>query len=161
MHEVRVKRGWSYGAYSSLPYDRRRQAFSLWTFPKASDAPACIALELEMLRDLRAKGITSGEFGWAKRYLVRSHAFALDTAAKRVGLTLDADLYDLPPGYYERYLENLRAATLEQANQAVRERFSDENLLLSVVGTEATTLLDVKSAIPNLGSADVVRYDAE
>jgi zinc protease len=161
MQEVRVKRGWSYGAYSSLPYDRRRQAFSLWTFPKASDAPACIALELEMLRAFREKGVTPGEFGWARRYLVRSHAFALDTAAKRVGLALDTELYGLPAGYYERYVENLKAATLEQANQAVRERLSDENLLLSVVGTEKTTFADVQNAIPNLGNAEVVRYDAE
>ncbi len=161
MKEVRVKRGWSYGAYSSLPYDRRRQAFSLWTFPKASDAPACIALELDMLRAFREKGVTSGEFSWARRYLVRSHAFSLDTAAKRVGLALDSELYGLPAGYHSRYLENLKAATLESANQAVRERLSDENLLLSVVGTEATTLADVKNAIPNLGAAEVVRYDAE
>jgi len=161
MQEVRAKRGWSYGAYSNLPYDRRRQTFSLWTFPKASDAPACIALELDMLHALREKGISPGEFGWAKRYLVRSHAFALDTAAKRAGLALDAELYDLPEGYYSRYVENLRAATLEQANQALRERLSDENLLLSVVGTESTTFADVKAAISNLGSAEVVRYDAE
>ena len=161
MQEVRVKRGWSYGAYSSLPYDRRRQAFSLWTFPKASDAPACIALELGMLRDFREKGVTAAEFGWARRYLVRSHAFAIDTAAKRIGLALDSELYGLPAGYHSRYLENLKAATLEQANQAVRERLSDENLLLSVVGTASTTLADVKNAIDNLGSAEVVRYDAE
>jgi zinc protease len=161
MQEVRSKRGWSYGAYSSIPYDRRRQAFSLWTFPKASDAPACIALELEMLQALRAKGLSASEFSWARRYLVRSHAFALDTAAKRVGLALDAELYELPPGYYTRYLENLRAATLEQANLAVRERLSDENLLFSVVGTEATTFSDVKNAVPNLANAEVVRYDAD
>ncbi|HVR21480.1 MAG TPA: pitrilysin family protein [Polyangiaceae bacterium] len=161
MQEVRAKRGWSYGAYSNLPFDRQRQAFSLWTFPKASDAPACIALELEMLRAFREKGLTSSEFGWAKRYLVRSHAFALDTAAKRVGLTLDTELYNLPTGYYSQYVENLGAATLELANQAVRERLSDENILFSVVGTEQTTFADVKAAIPNLSSADVVRYDAE
>lgn len=161
MKEVRGKRGWSYGAYSSLPYDRRRQAFSMWTFPKASDAPACIALELEMLGAFREKGVTSGEFGWAKRYLARSHAFALDTAAKRVSLALDAELYDLPPGYYPRYLENLKAATLEQANQALRERLSTDDILLCVVGTEATTFADVRQAIPNLGAAEVVRYDAD
>ena len=114
-----------------------------------------------MLRAFREKGVTSSEFSWARRYLVRSHAFSIDTAAKRVGLALDTELYDLPPGYHARYLENLKAATLEQANQAIRERVSDENLLLSVVGTEATTLSDVKNAIPNLAQADVVRYDAE
>jgi zinc protease len=114
-----------------------------------------------MLKTLRDEGLSESEFDWARRYLVRSHAFAVDTAAKRVGLALDAELYNLPPGYYTRYLENLRAATLEQANLAVRQRFSDENLLFSVVGTEATTFSDVKNAIPNLANAEVVRYDAD
>ena len=94
--EVRAKRGWSYGAYSSLPIDRRRQTFSMWTFPKAEDAAPCIQLQLEMLHALRTKGITKKELAWAKKYLVRSHAFALDTASKRVGLLLDSALYGLP-----------------------------------------------------------------
>ncbi|HEY3497456.1 MAG TPA: pitrilysin family protein [Polyangiaceae bacterium] len=161
MQEVRVKRGWSYGAYSSLPYDRRRQAFSLWTFPKASDAPACVALELELLHALREGGITKGELGWARRYLVRSHAFAIDTAAKRAGLALDAELYELPEGYYERYLEHLQAVTLEQANQALRERLSDDDLLISIVGTESEVGAAVREAIPNLAKSEVVRYDAD
>src|SRR5690606_19982739 len=88
--EVRAKRGWSYGAYSSLPFDRQRQAFSLWTFPKAEDAGPCIALQLRMLRDLRERGVTKAELARAKKYLVRSHAFAVDTASKRVGLRLDS-----------------------------------------------------------------------
>ena len=51
MQQVRVKRGWSYGAYSSLPLDRHRQAFSMWTFPKSEDAAACLKVELEMLSE--------------------------------------------------------------------------------------------------------------
>jgi hypothetical protein len=43
----------------------------------------------------------------------------------------------------------------------VRERLSDENLLFSVVGTEATTFADVKAAIPNLTKSEVVRYDTD
>ncbi len=161
MQEVRVKRGWSYGAYSSLPFDRRRQAFSLWTFPKASDAAACIALELDLLHSFRNDGLKKSELNWAKRYLVRSHAFAIDTAAKRVGLKLDTALYDLPPGYYENYTETLRGITLEQANEAVKLRLSDENLLITVVGTESVVGQAVRDAIPNLASTNVVRYDAE
>jgi zinc protease len=161
MQEVRVKRGWSYGAYSSLPYDRRRQTFTLWTFPKASDAAACLALELELLHTLREGGITKNELGWARRYLIRSHAFAIDTAAKRAGLALDAELYELPNGYYDRYLDHLRAVTLEQANQALRERLSEDDLLISIVGTEADVGGAVRDAIPRLAKSEVVRYDAE
>src|SRR3954471_19724468 len=119
--EVRAKRGWSYGAYSSIPIDRRRQAFSMWTFPKAEDAAPCIKLQLKMLHDLRTKGLTKRELSWAKKYLVRSHAFALDTAAKRVGLLLDSALYGLPEGYYENYIEHVKGVTLEAANAAVVE----------------------------------------
>jgi zinc protease len=159
--EVRAKRGWSYGAYSSLPIDRRRQAFSMWTFPKAEDAAACIKLELEMLHDLRSKGITKKELAWAKKYLVRSHAFALDTASKRVGLLLDSALYGLPSGYYENYVERIKAVTLEEANAAVVARLSEQDLLVTVVGTASQIFEGIKAAIPQLSSSEVVPFDAE
>ena len=161
MQEVRAKRGWSYGAYSSLPFDRRRQAFSLWTFPKADDAAPCIALELGMLEAFCEKGLKPAELSWAKRYLVRSHAFSVDTAAKRVGMKLDAELYGLPDGYYGRYVDHLKAVTLEQANEAVKARFSVENLLLTVVGTESVVGDAVRAAIPRLSSSEIVPYDQE
>jgi zinc protease len=159
--EVRAKRGWSYGAYSSLPIDRRRQAFSMWTFPKAEDAAGCIRLELDMLSSWRREGITKKELGWAKKYLVRSHAFALDTASKRVGLKLDSLLYDLPPGYYEDYLEHVKATTLEAAHRAVEQRISEKDLLITVVGTAAQIKGAVEDAIDGLSSSEVVPFDAE
>lgn len=159
--EVRAKRGWSYGAYSSLPIDRRRQAFSMWTFPKASDAAPCIELELDMLRQLREKGITKKELGWAKKFLVRSHAFALDTASKRVGLQLDSELYGLPPGYYEQYVERVKAVSWDAVNAAVAARLSDEAMLVTVVGTAAQIGDAVRAAVPRLSSSEVVPFDAE
>lgn len=159
--EIRTKRGWSYGAYSSLPYDRHRQSFSMWTFPKASDAADCIALELELLKNWRENGISAEELSWAKRYLVRSHAFAVDTAAKRVHLHLDEILYGLPPGYHDRYTERVEAVTLEAANAAVRQRIDDRNLLVVVVGTESEIGARVREAIPDLAHSEVVPFDAD
>jgi zinc protease len=161
MKEIRSKRGWSYGAYSSLPYDRHRQAFSMWTFPKASDAAACIGVELGLLRAWREKGVTRRELAWAKRFLTRSHAFAIDTAAKRLGLALDALIYELPPGYYEKYLDHVRAVTLDEVNAAIRTRIDDRNLLLSVVGTESEIGEGVRAAIPELDSHEVVPFDRD
>ncbi|HYQ15230.1 MAG TPA: insulinase family protein, partial [Polyangiaceae bacterium] len=155
------KRGWSYGAYSSLPIDRRRQAFSMWTFPKAEDAAPCIELQLKMLHDLRSQGITKKELAWAKKYLVRSHAFALDTASKRVGLLLDSALYGLPAGYYENYVERIKAVTLEAANASVEKRLPEDDLRITVVGTAGQIGDAVKAVIPNLASSEVVAFDAE
>ena len=133
----------------------------MWTFPKAADTAACIRLELEMLEAFRKTGLKKSELSWAKRYLIRSHAFAVDTATKRVGMKLDSNLYDLPDGYYEKYTEALKGITLEQANQAVQNRLSDENLRIVVVGTESVIGDDVRGAIERLESSKVVRYDED
>jgi zinc protease len=133
----------------------------MWTFPKAEDAAPCIELQLSMLHDLRSKGITKKELAWAKKYLVRSHAFALDTASKRVGLLLDRELYGLPDGYYENYIERIKAVTLEAANAAVVGRLSEDDLLVTVVGTAAQIGDAVRAAVPGLATSEVVAFDAE
>jgi zinc protease len=159
--EVRAKRGWSYGAYSSLGYDRRRQAFSMWTFPKADDAASCLALEFELLEQWWKEGISQEEFVWAKRYLVQSQAFARDTASKRIGLRLDEILNDLPEKQHDQFIERIEAVTLEQANAAVRDRISLEHLVIVVLGTHAAIGDEVKRAVPQLGSERIVPYDTE
>jgi len=161
MNEVRSKRGWSYGAYSSLPYDRHRRGFSLWTFPKAADAAPCIALELELLRKWWDEGVTAKELAWAQRYLVRSHAFAIDTPSKRVGQTLDEELYALPPGYHDKYVEHVRAVTRDEVNAAIRARITPENLLVTVVGTAAEIEDPVKRVIDGLATTEIVPFETD
>ncbi len=161
MRAIRSERGWSYGAYARLPYDRRRDAFSMWTFPAAKDAAACIALELELLDAWRAKGITPRELAFVKRYLVRSHAFDIDTPQKRVHQRLDIALFDLPDDYHTHYVEHVKAVTLEDANQAIQNRVSTDDMVVSIVGTHAEIGEAVARSIPGLGKVEVVAYDAE
>jgi zinc protease len=161
MRAIRSQRGWSYGAYARLPYDRHRDAFSMWTFPAAKDAAACIELELELMKDWREKGLSPRELAFAKRYLVRSHAFDIDTPQKRVHQRLDIDLFDLPPDYHTHYVDHVQSVTLEQANEAVRRRISTDALVVSVVGTHAEIGDAVAKSVPGLSKVEVVAYDAE
>ena len=161
MKAIRSERGWSYGAYARLPYDKERDAFSMWTFPAAKDAAACIALELELLSAWRDKGISARELAFAKRYLVRSHAFDIDTPQKRVHQRLDIDLFGLPADYHDKYIDHVQAVTLDEANDAVRNRVSTDDLVVSVVGTHAEIGEAVASAVPGLAKVEVVAYDAE
>ncbi len=161
MHEVRSKRGWSYGASSHLAYDRRRQPLSILTFPKAEDAAPCIELQIQLLEQWCEAGITQTELDWAKNYLIRSHAFSVDTASKRVSQKLDEVLYDLPKGYHEEYLANVQAVTLEQANQAVAERISPKDLLIVVVCTEKLVGAQLQAIVPNLEHYKVIPFNGE
>jgi zinc protease len=161
MNEVRSKRGWSYGASSRVGFDRQRDAFTMWTAPKASDAAACLALKLELLHALRKDGITREELGFVKKYLVRSHAFEVDTARKRVYQKLESAIYDLPDGYHERQIEQIEGVSLEEANAAIRERLSEDDLVISVVGTHGQIGDAVAKAIPRLAAAQVDPFDLE
>ena len=161
MQEIRAKRGWSYGAYARAGVDRRREAFSLWTAPATGDAAACLALELELLRAFRADGVTQDELDFVKKYLVRSHAFEIDTARKRVHQKLEAALYDLPAGYHDRYVERVEAVDLPGANDAVRLRIPEDDLVIAVVATHAELGESLSKAIPGLVDVTVLAADFE
>ncbi|MFI5297947.1 MAG: M16 family metallopeptidase [Polyangiales bacterium] len=161
MKEIRSERGWSYGASSRLPIERRREAFSMWTFPAATDAAVCLTLELELLEKLLKDGVSDAEVAFAKGYLGQSWAFEIDTASKRVRQVVDEDVLDLPADYHSGYVEHIAAVTTAQANAALRARLSSDDLLIVVVGTAGTLKDEIVKAIPRLASVEVVPFDRD
>ena len=161
MKEIRSKRGWSYGASTRTGVDRRRQSWVLWTFPAAEDAGPCLQLSLELLDAWVAGGVSSREVAFIQRYLVRSHAFEVDTATKRVHQALDRECLALPPDYFSSWLDRVRAVTPDAATTAVKNRIHPRDLLVVVVGTAAQVLDPLRSAIPGLSEVSVVPFDAE
>jgi zinc protease len=161
MTEVRTKRGWSYGAYSSAPIDLCRESFTVWTHPDAKDVAACLALEIELMERWHAEGITARELAFAKRYLTRSAAFEVDTASKRAQRLLVEALYDLPEGYYDGFLGRVRAVTVRDVNEAVRQRVNVGSLLIAVTGTHDRVGEEVGRAVAGLEAVDRVPFDLE
>ncbi len=161
MQEVRAKRGWSYGASSRIGYDRRRDAFTIWSAPGAADAAACLELELGLVRDAQAKGLEGEELEFVRKYLVRSHAFEVDTARKRVAQPLEEALYALPPGYHAGWVESVRAVDLQQVNAALAARMPVEDFVVSAVVTRSETGDALVSALGDLDSVTVLEPDFE
>ena len=158
MREVRSKRGWSYGAGSSLPVDKCRHEFTMSTSPAAKDAAACLALELQLLEQLVADGVKDSELKFTKGYLKRSYAFERDTAAKRLGQLTDEALLSLPEHYHAGYLARVASVTRESANTALRSRIFPSDLFIVVVGTHAELGAEIRSACGELQSETIVPY---
>ena len=161
MREIRSKRGWSYGTSARLSVERKRHAFTMGAFPAAADCAPCIELEIKLLEDFVKDGITPRELAFIKNYMIRSHAFEIDTAPKRLGQALEAELLDLPADYHTGYLDHVRAVTLETANTAVRERLTPEHLVVVVLGTASEILEPVTKAIPALAGQTVIPFDKD
>jgi zinc protease len=160
MRAVRSERGWSYGASSRLAIDRVRESWSMWTFPAASDAFACIELELALMDQWVTGGITAEELAFAKSYLVKSYAFAVDTADKRLEQAMEVRLYDLPLDYFKGYTERVSQVTLEEVNASLKARLSSDDLVLCVLATESE-VGDALRKLPKLDTVSVVPCDAD
>ena len=160
MRAVRSERGWSYGASSRLGIDRIRETWSMHTFPSASDAAACMELQLQLMSDWVDRGIDDSELEFAKSYLIKSHAFSIDTADKRLEQAMDVLLLDLPKDYYTGFTKHVEAVTREQVNAALLRRLSVDDLVFSVVATE-TELGDALRGAARANSVEVVPYDID
>ena len=161
MREIRSKRGWSYGAGARLSMDRRRQAWTMSTFPATEDAAPCLKLALELMRTWIADGVTAREVGFIRRYLVRSHAFDVDTAPKRLHQALDVELLALDPEYHSAWVRRIQAVTPEAASAAPAKRIRPEDYVVVVVGTASQVLDAMKTAVGEGCEATVVPFDAE
>ncbi len=161
MREIRSKRGWSYGTSARLSIERRRHAFTMSAAPGAADCAPCVRLELDMLEQLVDKGVTARELSFIKNYLVRSHAFEVDTAPKRLGQAIETEVLGLPADYHGKFLEHVRAVELDAANAALKQRISPKDLVVVVVGTTGDLLDKVKDAIPELAGTEVVPFDRD
>ena len=162
MREIRSKRGWSYGTSARLSIERKRHAFTMGAFPAAADCAPCVALELKLLEDFAKDGITPRELAFIKNYMIRSHAFEIDTAPKRLGQALEAELLDLPADYHTGYLDHVRAVTLESANAAVRAAPHAERTSWSSSSAPRGDILDkVSAAIPGLVEHKVIPFDQD
>jgi zinc protease len=159
--EIRAKRGWSYGASSRLGRERVREAFSMWTFPKAADAAACIEVELSMLEALARKGVSARELSFAKKYLRESAVFDTDTASKRLSQRLDEACGDMPRGYHASFVTKIQEVTQQQCLDAVRRRIDPSDLIVCVTATASEHRAALERSIRELASTTVIPFDRD
>jgi zinc protease len=157
-HEVRSVRGLSYGASSSLSHDRERELWSMWTFPAAKDAKQCIELQLRLYDEWVRDGVKPAELKRAKNFLIKSHAFEVDTAQKRLDQRVERELFGLPDDYHSGFVKHVSAVDREAANRAVARRLSRRDQAIVVVAT-ASELRAELAALPKVRELRVVPFD--
>lgn len=159
MQEVRVKRGWSYGASASLQRSRGPHWFSIYASPAIETAGEALALVWTMLADLARDGITREEFAFAKSYLEGSMPFRLATPRQRVRIAVKSELFGLPEDYVPSLPQRLETVTWEDACRAAARWIRPDDALAVMVATAETLAphLDQHVAFDRL---DVAPFDS-
>lgn len=157
MQEIRVKRGWSYGAGCALRRSRLPHWFEIWMAAGIDVAGPAVALTLDLFADYAANGPTDDEVDFAKSYLVGAMPFHVATARQRMQLAVRDAVFDLPAGFTARLPEALGALTAGDVRAACQRHLRPEDTVTVAVTTADTarTALETASA----GKLTVVDHD--
>lgn len=148
MNEVRVKRGYSYGAGSRIGVDVRRDAWTMSTFPTAAHLVDCAALMLELHEAWVEKGLRRDELALAKSCLVNGRCFEDDTPGKRLDARLDVLQYELPVAHYVEHDRLVEAVRGVDVRNALRARISTRDRAVSMVGDARTLVPALRARFP-------------
>lgn len=157
MQEIRVKRGWSYGAGCALRRSRLPHWFEIWMAAGIDVAGPAVALTLELLADFAARGPTDDEVDFARSYLVGAMPFHVATARQRMQLAVRDAVFDLPAGYTARLPEALASLTPADVRAACGAHLRPDALVTVAV----TTAADARPALEAAGAGQltVVEHD--
>lgn len=146
MQEIRVKRGWSYGASSSFRFGLQPRSWQVHLFPAEKDTAAALAQTLRMIEDLRQNGITAEEFQLAKQSSINSAAFINDTPKKRIENRIIEKTLKLEDGFFASFADRLEKVSHQDVNRALKEFLKPENLTISILGTASRIRSSVAEA---------------
>lgn len=135
MVEIRVKRGWSYGASSFMRHGLQPRSWQMYFFPAAKDAAGALALGLQLAEDAKKNGLTREEFDLAKESLINSAGFMYDTPKKRVENLLLEKTLRLPEGFMKTYAAELDKVSYSRANEAFQSFLKPDAFAITVLAT--------------------------
>ena len=157
MQEIRVKRGWSYGAGCALRRSRLPHWFEIWTAAAIDVAGPCVQLTLDLLADYAANGPTDDEVDFARSYLVGAMPFHVATARQRMQLAVRDAVFELPDGYTAKLPEALAQLTAADVRAACKRHLRPEDAVTVAVTTAEDAQAALSSA--NAGPMTVVDHD--
>ncbi len=131
---LREKKGWTYGAYSSLARPRGTGYFNATAEVRTEVTDSALVELLAQLRRLGAEAVPAAELDNAKGALVGSFPLTVETAQQVAERVAFVKTRGLPADYLQTYrtrLSNVSAPTLQQA---ARRWVRSEQALVVVVG---------------------------
>jgi zinc protease len=157
MQEIRVKRGWSYGAGCALRRSRQPHWFEIWMAAGIDVAGPAVALTLELFADYAAHGPTDDEVDFARSYLIGAMPFHVATARQRMQLAVRDAVFDLPAGFTAKLPEALAALAAADVRAACRRQLRPDDAVTVAVTTadQAGAALEQAGA----GPLTVVAHD--
>ncbi|MDH6354115.1 zinc protease [Dysgonomonas sp. PH5-45] len=150
---LREVHGWTYGAYSGISSDNRYVTdFSASVSVRNAVTDSAIVQMLAEIDTIRTFLPTQAELDLAKAKYIGNFVMNAEKPQTIAAFALREKTQNLPSDYYENYIKNINAVTLEQVQAAARKHFLKDASRIVVVGKASEVL-------PNLEKMNIpIKY---
>lgn len=133
MEEIRVKRGLTYGAYSSLRRTKSTSYLSGYLQTKLSTQDEAKELVQKVVDDFVKEGITQKELDDTKKFLLGSEPLRTETLSQRLGRAYNDFYYERPLDFSKEQLKKLETVTLDEVNTFIKSHIELSDITFSIV----------------------------
>jgi zinc protease len=159
--EVRVKRGLSYGADSSLTARRTLGAFTAEAQTKNDAAPQVADLLRQGMAGLATAPASADELTARKSSLIGDYGRSIATAAGLGGALNELALYGIDLSEIQHFTDEVQAVTPGQVQSFAQDVLKPDDASLIVVGDSKLFLDPLKAKAPNLEVISIMAFDPE
>ncbi len=157
--EVRIKRGLSYGASSSLGARKDGGIFMASAQTRNDAAPEVASLLQTELTRLANAPVSAAELIPRKAALAGNYARELETGAGMVAAVASLATYDLPLSSLNDYLPQVQKVSARQIQDFAAKQLGAGDASIIIVGDGRQFLPDLKKRFPNVEVIPIDRLD--
>jgi zinc protease len=147
--EVRVKKGLTYGAYSSFNPHREAGSFGVGTFTRTPATVDATKLVVDLIAKMSTGDVTPQEMDFARDYLAGVYPIQSETAEQVADRVLTVAAFQLPADYNSAYPERIRAVSSAEVRDMARKYLTANDLDLVLAGNVSAFRDDLKKAFPD------------
>ncbi|WP_066381915.1 M16 family metallopeptidase [Anabaena sp. CA = ATCC 33047] len=132
--EVRDRQALTYGIFSHFQAEKDFGTFWIEMQTSPEDANQAIASTRKLLEDIHEHGVTATEVEMAKRTLIGNYQVSLADPEELSSNILMNQVYGFEQAELYHYTAKIRQVTLAEVNQAARELFHPDHLVVVTAG---------------------------
>lgn len=133
MEEMRVKRGLTYGAYSSLRRTKPVSYLSGYLQTKLTRQDEAKNLVQEVVDTFVKEGITQEELDDTKKFLLGSEPLRTETLSQRLYRAYDDYYYGRPLDFAKEQLKKIESVTLDEVNTFIKAHTELSDITFGIV----------------------------
>lgn len=133
-NNLREKRGYTYGAYSSLRSQPLVGSFVAFTNVRNEVTDSAIYQVIYEMEQMRNEPVPADELTRVKNYMTGNFALSLENPQTIASFAINTERYKLPKDFYKNYLKNLAAVTSADVQAVSQKYILPGNCNILVVG---------------------------